>query len=289
MGYPARYVEELRVLESLDLADRDVLDRLEVHESLLQDSVSANWGVDQFAVDRASVSLALFHLPDTHRLDHIQAGRFLAQYFTDFLLRHDHAENGLGPRQTPSFGDAFRRARQGGSEYFVTLDFRESPRVFTAGCRVYLSRTGSMVAELHETRRGPDRIRDCLSSLADGLAALLPRRGEILDRRFGRGVINLGKIDALEAETELPIVRRGSLALALRDMGLTYREEDVIGTFTVERVDEYVAEGRIEKQGFFDLIGAGDQVVVPKEGHSPSEPAPDVADGSLYDVIRRIQ
>lgn len=288
MGYPARYVEELKVLESLDLADQDVLDRLEVHESLLQDTVSADWGVDQFAVDRASVAMALFHMPDTHRLDHIEAGRFLAQYFADFLLRHDHAEVALGPRHVSSFGEAFRSAREGGSDYFVTLQFRESSRIFSAGCRVYLSRTGSLVAELHETRRGPDRLRDCLADLADGLAGLLPRRGEILDRRFGQGVINLGIVDGLEAEMELPIIRRGALDLELRTVGLTYREDDVIGTFTVRRVDEYVSEGDIRKEGFFDLIGAGDQVVVPDEGESPAEPAPEVVDGGLYDLIRRI-
>jgi hypothetical protein len=98
----------------------------------------------------------------------------------------------------------------------------------------------------------------------------------LLERDFARGLVDLGAAQGLEVGQVLAIVKKGTTRL-LPPLGtLTAREEDQLGTFTVERLDENVAEGLIATKGFFDRINARDEVIVPPAAPPapPPQPAP---------------
>ena len=187
LGYPAKYRQELEVLRRLGFQDNAITDGIEIVDSQLEDTVAADWGLDQYALERRGYSLAAFCLAREVRELHPFAGRQLAEYLKDQLRRFDTV---LVPEAEPlaqSFEEAFRKARGLDADYFLILRFEESERSFSAELEQYLGRTGTRVATYRAFRTGNDRIQECLGLLTTQLEAALPAWGRLVTREFDTG------------------------------------------------------------------------------------------------------
>jgi tetratricopeptide (TPR) repeat protein len=284
MGFPEKYMKELEVLRDLGYTDARILDDIENIGSTRYDSVSAQWGIDQYGLDRKRFSLALYHLMPATRELHPFAGRAAAAYLHDLFQRYPTIDVLQTTLNVDSFESAFREARGLGADYFLLMHIEESERSFTTVVEQYLTSTGKRLSTYRVFRTGNDRVQDNFNILAGRVFQALPLRGNLLARQFDHGVIDLGLHDQLEGGQELAIVRKGKVRLSNDRIGVTAEERDVLGTYTVETLDETVAAGTVAKHSFFDLINAGDEIipVLP-----PSEPAQPVEEGEPG-LLRRI-
>ena len=91
---------------------------------------------------------------------------------------------------------------------------------------------------------------------------LLPVRGVLLEKRFDRGVIDLGLLHGLKEKDTLLIVKAGKVALRTDKVGFALQDADVVGKITLDAIDEAVAEGVLEKKSFYDYISVGDEVMI---------------------------
>jgi hypothetical protein len=273
MGFPEKYMKELEVLRDLGYTDARILDDIEIIGSTRYDSVSAAWDIDQYALDRKRFSLALYHLMPATRELHPFAGHAAAAYMHDLLKRYptlDVLENTLN---VDSFEDAFREARGLGADYFLLMHIEESERSFTTVLEQYLTSTGKRLSTYRVFRTGNDRVQDNFNILARRVFEALPLRGNLLARQFDSGVIDLGLYDELEVGQELAIVRKGKVRLSSDRIGVTADDRDILGSFTVEILDEVLCQGIVAKHSFFDLINAGDEII-------PALPPPEPAQGA---------
>jgi hypothetical protein len=119
-------------------------------------------------------------------------------------------------------------------------------------------------------RTGPDRLRYASRGIVDQISAALPFRAGLLLRRQDHGLIDKGRADGVKDGAEFEIVRKGRVEILNEGIGLVYSPDDVVGKLIVEKADEEVSAGRLSRQGFFDQIGAGDDVFLapPKPGDS---------------------
>ncbi len=272
LGYPAKYRVELDLLRQLGFRDAVVLDGIEITDSQLLDSVAAQWGLDQYALERRTYGLALFCIEREAGELHPFAGGELAKYLKDQLRRFDTVVVPEADPLAESFEEAFRKARELGADYFLILRFEESERSFFAELEQYLGRTGTRVASYRAFRTGNDRVQDCLVLLTSQLEAALPAWGRLVSREFDTGVVDLGRMDGLKAEDRLVVVKRGKVRLRNDGVGLAMDEKDIVGDFQVLRPDERVSEGTLKRKSFFDLTNPGDEVVF-----RPAQPAPPAA------------
>ncbi len=272
MGFPARYRNELLVLTTLGVKDVFVSDEIDALTSVLADSLSNAWGIDQFAVDRAKYKIPVFTLASVNRLIHPQASGILARYFADSLLRSESVQVPSLPATTESFESAFKAAREKETDFFVLLGVDESERSFSATADLYLSRTGARIASFSAFRTGNDRIRDCFLKIAAALTSTLTPRGTLLSRKLDIGVIDLGSFQGMKKDDTLVVVRRGMVRLDPRQPGLAYEDADVLGSFTVSATDEGIAEGLLARKGYFDFINAGDEIVPLRREEKPLPP-----------------
>ncbi len=273
MGFPARYLSELQVLAKLGVKDAFVSDEIEALGSDLEGSLSRSWGVDQFAVERRKYSVPVFTLPARNRLLHPQADALAARYFTDMLTRVETLTVPAIPQVVPSFEDAFRAAREQGSDYFVVLSADETERTFSAAADLFLSRTGSRISGFRATRTGNDRVRDSFLKIVSDAAPVFAPRGTLLVRRFDEGLIDIGSFQGLKKGDALVIVRRGKVQENPEGPGVLYDQGDVLADFTVGAVDEGVASGVVARRGFFDYVNPGDEVVIPVKKVEAAPPA----------------
>jgi tetratricopeptide (TPR) repeat protein len=260
LGFPDKYLSELEVIASLGAADTFVADEIEGLRSELADGISREWGYDQHNLERSRYDLPVFTLPSANRLLHAAAHDELVRAFAAMLSRFPSISVPDLPRVATGFEEAFRAARESGSDWFIVLALEESERSFSAAADLHLSRTGARLASIPVYRTGNDRVRDSFLRICADIAARLPTRGALIARRLDQGLIDLGSIHGVKKGDRLLIVRKGAVRLSNQGPGLTWEPADVVGEFTILAVDEAVSEGTIQRKGYFDLVNVGDTV-----------------------------
>ena len=273
-GFPAKYTNELEVLTKLGVKDTFVTDEVEAYQSRLAGSLSNAWGVDQFALERLRYTIPVYTIPAADNVVHFLSTDLLTRYFQDLLTRYDSVSVPSGPLSVGGVNAAFDSARGASADYFLVLAVAETDRDISATGDLYLASTGERVASYAAYRTGNDKVRDSFLKIASQLAAALPPRGTLLQRKFDQGLVDLGTLQGIKKGDSLVVLRHGSVGLDAQAPGLSYAEADVVGTFTVTDVDEGVAAGTLARKGYFDYMNPGDQVIMPVVKKANAAPAP---------------
>jgi len=297
-GLPASYLAELQAAESLGSVPLRVQDAIEAYTSLLSDSVSRRWNIDQFQIDKRSAVLAVFRLPGSFSLGHADAQSRIAGYLKETLSHSPRLRVAELPEEINSFSQAFKLARESGVDYFFLLEADEGQRDVSLEIQGYSGRTGAKTETFKAYRSGNERLKHAVMRLTSAIEAALPLRGTILSRSRDTILAGLGAADGLKQGAELLILKKGSLAWAEGSFGLSYAQSDILGSIALERLDDEVAEGNFKKAGFFDMINPGDELILKPEPAasvkaqataSPSAPSASIPRGSLYELLRSLR
>ncbi len=289
LGYYAKYLSYLEGIVDEGTQSEDILDELEIQRSLQEDGIAQSWGLGQFEIERNEYRLGVFYIPSESTMEKYMGERIAADLFVDFLSSRERvAVTDLRARRVSSFAEAFGIARGRGDEYFLLLSFDETRRSFSVYADMYLAVNGAGMEERKVYRTGNDRVSDALDRAVRGIHASLPLRGNLLRREFDAGLLDIGALDGLEEGDELLIFPPEAVSLLRDRLGFAYSEDDMVGRFTVDGVDDLVAEGTIEALGFFDYINEGDILIMPGEAPPPVPKKDDQREG-LYQELLTIQ
>ncbi|MBN2352344.1 MAG: tetratricopeptide repeat protein [Spirochaetales bacterium] len=287
-GFPMKYLNELQILKGLGLADRRINDDIAYYKTKSIGRVSQKWGIDQHDLDERSLSIRVFSLSPHNSLIHPASAGIVARFFHDIIDGYGKLRVRDGQPSVGSFEEAFREARAAKDDFFVLLTFDEGDRTFDARCRLYLAKTGTLMADLSAGRTGNDRVRDALLKVGSTLNDLLPIRGALIKKQFDRGVVDLGGFQGIKEKDKLVIVKTGRVTLESGTLGYRYSDNDVVGTLTVDGLDEAVSEGTLEKKSFYDYISTGDDVLFLPQGEAiaaSAEPAAAPATELLRELL----
>jgi len=290
LGYEDKYLNELKFLKSIGKNDTDIEEAIEIQQSLMYDTVSGRWGIDQYSIEHHSYDIDIFYTKDIPVVKYPLMAENISYYIRDILLSVGSVSIPESPAYINSFAEGFEKSRKRESNYFLILKFDQNERSFSLQAKMYLSRTGSLIKEFTLFRTGNNRIRDASIHFKERLSNILPLQAILLRRKFDEGLINRGHMSGVKKDTKYSILRKGALELSSNNVELIYDKEDILGTFTVTNVDERVAEGTIEKRGFYDLINIKDRLVnqktenvnIEKENNTYLYP-------SLYSHIRELE
>ena len=170
------------------------------------------------------------------------------------------------PRVT-AFSDAYRMAREAGLDYFILLQTEETERELLVLAELYVGRTGALVARMDVPRTGNNRVVGATTRILSELTGLLPLRGSIVERKGERVLVDIGRSLGVALGDAFLVVRNGRVSTKADSVGLSWLDADVVGRLEITKVDDEVAEGRLERVGFFDRVNPRDVIV--------REPAPD--------------
>jgi tetratricopeptide (TPR) repeat protein len=271
-GFPARYLEELRLLQDQGIADRSLNDAVETYTSLLSGALFQRWQVNPVLLDGRQWKVAGFSIADQSSYRHVDAGAVASSYIKEILV-HDRSiiPMNLEVKQS-SFSQAFRTAREANADYFLIVSTMENERDISLKGELFVGRTGSAAASFYTYRTGVDRMRNASRGIVEQLGSALPLRGRLVQRRQAQGLIDKGRADKVKEGVVYDIVKKDKFQLANQGIGLVYSPEDLVGKITIESVDEEVASGRLVRNGFFDRIEEGDEVFFIPEGGSKTPP-----------------
>jgi len=275
LGYPARYLEELRFLQDQGVADRPINDAVEAYASLLSNALFKQWQVNPVELAERHWKIAVFALAGQSSFYHADAGSVAAGVIKELLV-HDRNINPMNLEQRQAtFSQAFRQAREGGADYFILTSVTENERDISIKAEVFVGRTGSPAGVFYTYRTGVDRLRDASRGIITQLSASMPIRGRLLVRRQGQALINKGKADGVQKDSIYDIVKRGRIQTANEGIAVIYSNDELVGKLTISNVDEEIAIGTLARNGFFDRIEPGDEVIL--QANKSNKPAPETA------------
>jgi tetratricopeptide (TPR) repeat protein len=302
-GYPSRQLEELRFIQGLNMENqfagpaewnafkRSVDDAVEAYDALLSDALHRRWSVDPVETAARHWKVAVFSVASQSAFYHPDAGSVGSSYIRELLV-HDRnvAVMNLEPRQT-SFSQAFRAAREEGADYFLLIGISEGKSDLAIKAELFVARTGSPAAVFYAFRTGADRLRNAARGITEQLSAALPFRGEILDRRASQALIDKGRSDGAAPGRVYEVVKRGQAVVRNEGIGLVYSPGDVAGTFIIENAGEELSSGILSRNGFFDRIAPGDEIIAqdPPPGETPEGAPEPAADPELRTLLRTLR
>jgi tetratricopeptide (TPR) repeat protein len=286
-GFPMKYLNELEILKDLGLADRRITDDIAYYKTKSIGRVSQKWKIDQHDLDLRSLSIMVFTLEPRNSLLHPASAEIVARLYKDVLDGYGKLRVAETPPVVKSYEEAFRTARQGKADFFILLNFNETDRTFGARVRLYLAKTGALLADFSAERTGNDRVRDALQKTGILVNDLLPLRGILLRKEFDRGVVDLGSFHGLKEKDTLIIVKAGKVTLQSGAVAYTYAENDVVGELTLDTIDEAVSEGRLTKKSFYDYISTGDEVLFLPKNRKPRS-KDELAASPATDLLRAL-
>ncbi|MDR3145289.1 MAG: tetratricopeptide repeat protein, partial [Treponema sp.] len=288
-GYPARYLEELRVIQDQGQADRSLNDAVETYSALLQDALFQRWQVDPVEISRAHWNVAVFSIASQSSFSHVDAALAVSSLVREILIHNRNIAPADLEIVQPSFSQAFRTAREAGVDYFLLISVAEGERDLSLRGELYVARTASAARDYSVFRTGEDRLRNAARGLAEGLSASLPLRGELVERRQAQGLIDKGRSDGITSGMSFDVVPRDRVEVSNEGIGLSYLDADIVGSFTVDTVDEEVAAGTLSRAGFFDRISTGDALIMRNEEQKDESTAPAGANPELRRLLRTLR
>jgi tetratricopeptide (TPR) repeat protein len=287
-GYPARSLEELRFLASNTPQEGAVNEAIETYDALLGDALYRRWEVDPVETARRHWKVAVFSIVSGGAFYHAGAETVGAAYVRDLLVHDRNIGAADLDLKQDAFSAAFRNARSAGADYFLVITVSENARDISLKGELFVGRTGSPAATFHAYRTGDDRLRNAARSIAEQLSAALPFRAELIGRRASQGLMDKGRADGVQAGLEYDVVKKGQAFIRSEGIGLAYSPEDVAGTLRIDRADEEVSMGALARQGFFDRISIGDEIILQSEKPA-ANPADTPADPELRSLLRALR
>lgn len=239
-------------------------DAIENYESIMRNNISARWKIDPFYLDKTRWNIGIYYTKKPVQLFHADLEEISALAARAAFSGVPSTAVDVETDPVASYGEAFRLARTQGRDYFVIMTAEETERTYSIDATIYSARTGTKTSEIHVYRTGNDCMAKSLQRFRAGVLDILPIRGKVLQNVQGTLLLDLGKNDGISVDSEFNIIRKGGIETNDEGPGIKYNKKDLLGTVKVTACDEEISEGKYRKNGFYDTLNVGDEIILVK-------------------------
>lgn len=239
-------------------------DAIENYESIMRNNISARWKIDPFYLDKTRWNIGIYYTKKPVQLFHADLEEISALAARTAFSGVPSTAVDVETDPVASYGEAFRLARTQGRDYFVIMTAEETERTYSIDATIYSARTGTKTSEIHVYRTGNDCMAKSLQRFRAGVLDILPIRGKVLQNVQGTLLLDLGKNDGISVDAEFNIIRKGGIETNDEGPGIKYNKKDLLGTVKVTACDEEISEGKYRKNGFYDTLNVGDEIILVK-------------------------
>ncbi len=237
-------------------------DTVEGYESLLENTLARKWDVNPFFLDKRRWNLRIYYTDSSAPLAHPELSRVAAEHLCVLFGGVLGQSVEISARPARDFSAAYSDAYKGGFDYFLILDASEDERVLKFDAAMYSGRNGTEAKKFSTYKTGNDRYASSLLNLRSAILGSLPIRAKILNRSGKDILVDIGRTEGMTVGAKFAVIKRGALRTADTGVGVSYSEENFLGTVTLSNVGEDISEGVLGDTGFYDLVNARDEIVL---------------------------
>ncbi len=260
-GYTETYVAELQFVQSQGKSTQTIDDIVEGYTSILSSTLPASWNVNTLLLDKNRWTMGVYYLNSWDEPIHPDAVNITVRGLCDIFSTSSKADAQPVCQPVSSFTEAFSAARAAGYNYFCILDFAETERETAITLDMYSTRTGNKAGSWNVYRTGNDRYASSLRRLRECVVSALPYYSVLTDRKGSVGLIDAGAFDGAQTGSVWAVLPAAALFTSDAGLGVSFEESQILGTFTVTKVGEEIAEGTLSQKGFYDRMAVGDVLV----------------------------
>lgn len=268
-GMHELYLEQLLFIKSVKdenssgkLSETELNDKIEAYENLLQDSLAKKRNVEPFYLEKTRWKIGIYFVPGSINQHHIENNRIASEFAADIFSGLVSAPVYTEAAAVSGFGEAYQKARASKKDYFILISVDEGTRDVSLDYTMYSARTGSKVTEDSLYSTGNNRYSGVFRRFRADILNHLPIRGKIIDRDGKTLLSDLGRSENVAEGAVFDVVRKNSIQTASSGSGVTYKDSDILGSFTVTTAGEEISEGILEYRGFYDRVNTGDELVL---------------------------
>lgn len=260
-GYTETYVAELQFVQAQGKSTVTIDDTVEGYTSILTSTLPAAWNVNTLLLEKNRWNIGVYYLNKYDETLHPDATNITVRGLCDIFTTSSKACAEPVTEPVVSFTEAFSAARQAKYDYFCILDFAETERETAITLDMYSTRTGNKAGSWNVYRTGNDRYASALRRLRECVVSALPYYAVLTDRKGSLGLIDAGVFDGAAEQSVWAVLPPGALFTSDTGLGVSFEENQILGTFTVTAVGEEIAEGTLSQKGFYDRMAVGDILV----------------------------
>ena len=261
-GYPEASLSELKFIDTQEAVSQKVSDRIESYESLLEDTLAKRWGVEPFYLDKSRVSIGLYHKKDNLTMLHAEGAKICSNLIADTFTAFPYLKVESKSKGITSYSQAFSDARNSNFDYFGIVNFDENDRENTISIDLYVTSTGSLAGQWNVYRSGNKKLSSAAQKIVKDIVSVFAVRGKILDRQGSEILIDLGKRDGINLESNFLVAKKDSLKIADTGVGLELKTENELGSIQLTEVGEDVSQGIFVQKGFYDKMNPNDEILL---------------------------
>ncbi len=258
-GYRSRFVQELDLLLSLGEDSREVRELLESYRPTLRDLPATRWQVDQFTAPRPRTAVTLHYGQSITTLEpEIALG--ISDYLATYLNTSQNiVVAGIFEQKTVTT-DSLADARRAGADRAVFLEVDHRDHSIRLDLVVADPATGTTILQRQILRSGVDSVTRAVRDVVVGITSVIVPQGVVLERRFERVLVSLGRVDGIEEDDLLEFTdqRRGVPLGSGRVVAVDDLVAEVV--LNLERPDQLTV-GAIVTPGREDAAATGDAPV----------------------------
>ena len=261
-------------------------DIIEAYSVLLQDTLAKKWDVEPFYLDKIRWKIGIYHQDTPVNQLHIENNKIAAEFASDIFSGIALTSVKTFPLPVEGFGNAYQKARSSGMDYFIMISVDEGARDFVLNYTMYSARTGSELASSSLYGTANHRYANVFRRFRADILEKLPVRAKVIGRSGKTLLLDIGKSENLAKGSVFNIVKKNGIQTSAKEIGLTYRDNDVLGTLTITETGEEVSEGLLEYKGFYDRVNTADEAVlisVPEKDDAQTSPVNDRAPAAIAD------
>lgn len=237
-------------------------DTIEAYTDLLSDSLAKKWNVEPFYLDKTRWNIGIYYVPSTVNQIHVKNNAIAADFAADIFTGIASASISTKVARVSGFGDAYQKARSSGLDYFVILSIDETARDVTLDYAFYSGRTGNKLFENSLYATANMRYTNVFRRFRSEVLERLTVRGRVIARNGKILLSDIGRSENMREGATFAVVRKNAVRTASKGMGVSYGNDDVLGTFTITTCGEEVSEGTLDFDGFYDRVNTGDELVL---------------------------
>lgn len=259
-GLYSKYLSMLSKISSERPDDLELADEVEIYTSIITDTVSNSWGIDQFLIESPRFNIEVFLNLSSIPFNSYNEGFYLGSYLIHLLHGHENIDAHFN-NISSDFTTAYSISRVNGSDYFLFFDFIDTERSFTLVAKIYHSGTGTLLTSIPLFRTGNQKIVLSLNKLSEIISDSLPVWSKIIKRKASRVLLNTGNVQATKIGDIFYIIRTEDLSIKKDAIGLDFDPGLLLGEVEIIKTDDLVSEGILKKYNFFDFINPGDSLI----------------------------
>ncbi len=258
-NFPERYIRELSIVKQYT-NDRSILDRIEIESSRISYRLGDDWELNQYQVPVMQYKIPLFinvNIENQHyKIESIAA--YLLQ-----RISYDKQNFVIEVYDDSTYNRAQKRniALSLKSPFYFIFSADDNNRLTTLSLSSYNSNNNELIKNYRAVRQGNNRLVLSATSLSDQIADDIPFRARIIGIKDNRALINAGRYSGLRLRDRFIVLSNREYQIEFARGKYIYNDNDVKGSGLLIKLDENIAEIRLNERGFFREINIDDIII----------------------------